>query len=214
VTALLRVEDVQLALAGRQVLKGASLEVQPGSIVCLAGGNGAGKTTLLRVAAGIFVAHAGRVRAGSLEPVRDRRSYARHVGFVSAGNDGVYGRLKVRQNLEMWAAIAYVPLARRAAAVAAAIEAFGLGELAERRSDRLSLGQRQRIRLALGTLHRPPLLLLDEPHTSLDDEGLETLTNALEAHRKGGGAVVWAAPSPDHAPLPRDAVVTIRDGRT
>jgi ABC-2 type transport system ATP-binding protein len=189
--------------------------VEPGTAVCLAGGNGAGKTTLLRVAAGIFLPRRGRVSSGGLDPVRDRARYARRIGFVTAGNDGVYARLKVRQNLELWAAIAYIPRAGRRAAVDSALARFGLEELAERRSDRLSLGQRQRIRLALGTLHAPRVLLLDEPHTSLDDVGLELLAAAIADQRDRGASVVWAAPSAAHAPLlPCDRVVEVRDGRT
>jgi ABC-2 type transport system ATP-binding protein len=179
-----------MKLHGNEILRGASLSVEPGTIVCLAGANGAGKTTLLRVAAGIFTPQSGQVHAGGLHPKRDRAQFARRIGFVTAGNDGVYARLKVRQNLQFWAAIAYLPKERRREAIDAVIEMYGLTELADRRSDRLSLGQRQRIRMALGTVHDPDVLLLDEPHTSLDDEGLDVLGRAMTTRAERGGAVV------------------------
>ena len=200
-------------LQRRRVLDGADLAVPRGSVICLAGANGAGKTTLLRVAAGILAPREGRIRMGDLELPRDRQEYSRRVGFLPAGNAGLYARLTVEQNLRLWAAIAYVPRSRRREAVDAALRAFEIEPLADRRSDRLSLGQRQRVRLALAFVHDPELLLLDEPHNSLDEAGIAVLAAALERVAQSGGAAVWAAPSPDQAALPDHGTARVQDGR-
>ena len=68
---------------------------------------------------------AGRTRS----PQRHRREYSRRLGFASAGNQGLYARLKVVQSLELWAALAYVPFAERERAVATVLEEFGLEDL-------------------------------------------------------------------------------------
>ena len=88
--------------------------------------------------------------------------------------------MRVSQQLDYWARLAYVPRERRAELVAINLQRFGLEEFAERRVDRMSQGQRQRIRLAMAFLHEPRVLLLDEPRNSLDDDGYQLLGEQIE----------------------------------
>ena len=78
--------------------------------------------------------------------------------------------------------------------------------------DRLSMGQRQRTRIAMAFLHDPDVVLLDEPHTSLDDEALALLRDVLRAHHERGGAALWAAPARTQAALDVDVAYTVEDG--
>jgi ABC-2 type transport system ATP-binding protein len=195
----------------KTILDSVDLDVEPGASVLVSGPNGAGKTTLLRVMAGVITAHSGTVRLGGLDPDADRRAYQRRLGLLSPGDRGVYARLTVRQNLEFGARIALIPRRSRQAAVERGIERFGLTELAERRSDRLSMGQRQRIRLALTFLHDPFLILLDEPSTSLDDAGIALLAGVVEEQMAGGGLVIWCAPTGAHPELPVSSSYVVRD---
>ncbi|MGH9031326.1 MAG: ABC transporter ATP-binding protein [Acidimicrobiia bacterium] len=195
------------------VLDGVDLTVEPGQIVRVGGDNGAGKTTLLRIATGIVVPDAGSVTLGELRPDRDRRSYHRRLGFLAAGDRGLYARLSVRQNLEFAAGIAFLRGRRSHDAVAGAIDRFGLTPFAERRVERLSMGQRQRVRLAMTLLHTPDLVLLDEPRTSLDESGVELLANALEDVTRRGGAALWCSPTADDAVLPYDRAYELHAGK-
>ncbi len=146
----------------------------------IGGRNGAGKTTLLRIATAILTPDAGTVTVDGLSSDSSWREYHRRIGFLSAGDRGLYNRFSVRGHLEYGARIAFVPRARRREAVDEALVRFGLTDLATRRADRLSQGQRQRLRLALTVVHDPKVLLLDEPRNSLDDEGLAMLTSAID----------------------------------
>ncbi|HKP21803.1 MAG TPA: ABC transporter ATP-binding protein [Thermoleophilaceae bacterium] len=195
------------------VLKGIDLEIEPGQLVWVGGRNGVGKTTLLRVVSGLIGATDGEVRAFGLDPKRDRRAYQRRVAFLSAGNTGVYARLTVRQQLDVWARIAFVPRAERAAAVDSALEQFMLEDLAGNRSDRLSMGQRQRLRIAMTFIGGPDLLLLDEPRTSLDGEGGAILTNAIRETIMRGGAVLWVSPTGEPIGMRFDQRHVIEDGK-
>ncbi len=186
------------------VLDGLELELAPGEVALIEGRNGVGKTTLLRIAAGIITADRGLVNAYGLSPERDARAYRRALGLLSAGDRGLYARLKVRQNLEFWAAVAFVPRAQRGAAIDRVIDRFSLEELARRRADRLSLGQRQRVRLAMAFLHDPRLVLLDEPTTSLDESGVAAVSAALADLTERGGTALWCAPSGLQSTLPVD----------
>jgi ABC-type multidrug transport system ATPase subunit len=180
---------------GPNVLDGINLMVEPGELVWIGGRNGVGKTTLLRVVSGLMDPSEGEVRAFGMHPFRNRREYQRKVGFLSAGNHGLYARLSVRRQLDIWARIAYIPRERRREVVERLMYEFDLGPLAKQRSDRLSMGQRQRLRLAMTFIAEPELVLLDEPRTSLDSEGGAMLHAAIRNVIDRGGSVVWCSPT-------------------
>jgi len=206
------IRGVSRRYRSRTVLKGVDLQVDPGTSVLVTGPNGAGKTTLLRIAAGVITPDRGSVSVSGLEPEANRREYQRRVGFLSAGDRALYARLSVRQNLDFWARLALLPRPKRVAAIERAIDHFELAEFAGRRTDRLSMGQRQRTRLAMAFMHEPALVLLDEPTTSLDQDGIELVVHACEEHTARGGAILWCAPTGDHGRLPADRAYEISDG--
>jgi heme ABC exporter ATP-binding subunit CcmA len=195
-----------------EVLRGVDIALEPGSRAFLGGRNGAGKTTLLRICAGLVAPHAGEVRLGGLHPVRDRRAFQSRLGYLPAGNGGLYARLTVRQNLEFWASLALLSGSRRTAAVDGALAAFELEGMERSRVDRISMGQRQRVRLAMTFIHEPSVVLLDEPHTSLDDEALALLRGALDLHGDRGGSAIWCAPGSAQAGIDTDVSFWIEDG--
>jgi len=177
------------------VLEATDLAIESGTLVSVFGANGSGKTTLLRILAGLILPDAGAVRLGGLDPQRNRAAYQRRIGFLSAGYGGMYARLTVRRQLDFWARIALVPAPRRAPACDEAMARFDLFALAGRRLDRLSMGQRQRVRLAMAFLHRPDLVLLDEPWNSLDEEGEHLLAASLIELRSRGGSAICCTPT-------------------
>ena len=200
------------AWAGRSVLSGIDVRLPPGRLIRIKGANGAGKTTLLRIAAGLVRPDAGSVRLRDLHPERDRTSFVGAVGFLSAGDRGLYSRLSARRHLELAYDLSLAERRRRRPAVEAAIEQFALEPFAGRRVDRVSTGQRQRTRLALTFLHAPEVVLLDEPANSLDDAGIAVLGGALERLRERGGGAIWCAPSATDPPLPFDERFVLHDG--
>lgn len=196
------------------VLAGIDLTIDAGTAVHIGGPNGSGKTTLLRVAAGIIRPEEGRVRLGSLDVETDRAAFHRQIGFLSAASTGLYARLTVRDHVRLWSRLGFVRRSRRAASCERVVDAFDLRPLERRRVDRLSMGQRQRVRLAGAFVHDPRVVLLDEPGNSLDEHGLELL--AVEVHRlcREGGAAVWCSPVAGHRDTPQfDRWLTLSTGR-
>ncbi|HZV74505.1 MAG TPA: ABC transporter ATP-binding protein [Conexibacter sp.] len=199
--------------AKEPVLAGIELELAPGAVAWIAGSNGAGKTTLLRIVAGLLAPDGGTVRLDGMAPDRERAAYQRAIGLISAGDRGLHARLTVRQDLGYWAGLAMLGRAAGRAAVERAIEAFDLGGLAGHRVDRLSMGQRQRVRIAMAFMHEPRLLLLDEPTTSLDEEGRACLHAAVAERVAAGCAVLWCSPTGERPGVPLDAQYALVGGR-
>jgi len=195
------------------VLSNVNLTLHAGEVTWIGGRNGVGKTTLLRLAAGILLPQRGSVRMGELTPTAKSGRYQRRIGYLSAGDRGLHARMRVRQQLDYWARLAYVPRAHRAMLVAAVLGHFGLRELSEQRVDRMSMGQRQRIRLAMAFLHEPRVLLLDEPRNSLDDEGYTLLGSQIERVTAAGATVLWCSPRGEDRVLTCDAGYTLEGGR-
>ena len=172
------------------VLDDVGLEVSAGECIAVTGRNGAGKTTLLRIAAGLIIPDAGDVRIGGLDLERDRTACQRRIGFLSAGNTGLYARLSVERAPRLLGAAADDPAStREARRSSSVIERFELAR-ALRPPRRPALdGAAPAVRLALAFLHGPVLVLLDEPRSSLDEEGAALLRDAVlervAARRRG-----------------------------
>jgi ABC-2 type transport system ATP-binding protein len=195
------------------VLDGVDLRLDLGTKTWIGGRNGAGKTTLLRIAAGLIDPDQGRVQAWGFGPREKRSRYHRLVAFLPAGDRGLYARLSVRHQLRFWAGMAMIDSATRESRIEETIDAFGLRELADQRVDRMSMGQRQRVRIAMTFLPEPETVLLDEPLTSLDSEGAVLLERAIDGLIDRGGALLWCSPSGDHPEREFDSDWILENGR-
>jgi ABC-type multidrug transport system ATPase subunit len=195
------------------VLDGLDLTLKEGTMTWVGGRNGAGKTTMLRIAAGLIDPEHGTVQAWGITPRQSRARYQQLVSFLPAGDRGLYARLTVRKQLEFCARIALLPRAGVRPAVEEAIASFELAELADRRVDRISMGQRQRLRIAMTFLPAPEVVLLDEPLTSLDSQGAELLQSAIGQLLARDGAVLWCSPSGEHLDVTFDSRWMLEAGR-
>jgi ABC-2 type transport system ATP-binding protein len=196
-----------------KVLEGVDLTLDLGTRIWIGGRNGVGKTTLLRIAAGLIDPDQGRATVYGLSPHENRVRYQRNVTFLPAGDRGLYARLTVRRQLEFWARIAMLDPRRLDEEVSKMIADFNLEDLAERRVDRMSMGQRQRLRLAMTFIGAPDVILLDEPLTSLDSQGADLLETAIERTLERHGAVLWCSPIGEHLDQPFDSRLILDDGR-
>lgn len=150
-------DGVSVVRGGATVLADVTLGVAPGAIVAVVGGDGAGKSSLLAVFAGLLSPSAGRTRA----PQRSR------LGFLPS-TSGVYPDLTVIENLRFAAAVHGMPRGAATDRVAALLDVTGLTEVADRPGGLLSGGTRQKLGVAMSLVHRPDLLILDEPTTGVD----------------------------------------------
>jgi heme exporter protein A len=168
---------------GRRVgLEPVSFALQGPGVTAVTGPNGSGKSTLLRIMAGLLRSVRGAsaltVDGRSIAPAERRR----WVGF-SSPDLAFYEELSAAENLRFVAETR--AMEAPAAAVAAALARVGLSSRADDRVSALSSGLKQRLRLAFALLHRPPVLLLDEPGSHMDEEGRVMLAGLVERERRG-----------------------------
>jgi ABC-type multidrug transport system ATPase subunit len=213
--ALLVVSALSKWWPGRDAptLDALDLEMRPGDVLSITGRNGAGKTTLLRILGGLVAPDSGNVRFGDISLGQRRSAYQRQIGLLTPGDRGLYARVTVQGNLDLWARMALLDATERAAAIAHCSRRFALAELNDIRVDRLSMGQRQRLRLALAFLHQPRLVLLDEPATSLDSDALALLQSAVDDLAERGGLCIAVAPEGAESGMHRGDRLILRDGR-
>jgi heme exporter protein A len=177
---------------GRQrALGGVSLRLAAGQVTTLLGENGAGKSTLLSILAGITRPSRGTVCLDDL-PLEEVESevFRRALGVLSH-EPRCYGDLSPRENLRLFGRLYDVAAGPRLESqIAEWLTTVGLDRAADRAARGLSRGMLQRLALARTLFHRPQLLLLDEPHTGLDQAGAALLSRLLTAERQRGALVV------------------------
>ena len=196
--AALRADGVSKRYGDRAALRDVSFGAARGELVAIIGPNGAGKTTLLSILAGIQPPTSGTVSRGP-----------REVGWVPQ-SPAVYGKLSVAENLRLFARLEKV--GDTEAAVAAMLEQTGLAERADDELGELSGGNRQRVNIAVGLLADPPVLLLDEPSSSLDPRQRERLWEFIGALAARGTAVVFSTHNVGEAERYADRVLVLADG--
>jgi heme exporter protein A len=184
---LLAATGLSRSFGRRRVLHDIELTLDPGEALAVAGPNGAGKSTLLRLLAGLMRPSAGEVRVLG-RPVRGDDGDARRAIGLLSHETMLYDDLTLLENLT-FAATLY-GMARPRAAAMAALEEAGLAVRAEELPRRLSRGLLQRAAIARALLHRPRLLLLDEPFTALDAASADRLRSELRSALESGLGVV------------------------
>ena len=184
-----------------------SFELAAGEIFALLGPNGAGKTTTLRMLAGLIAPSAGTVHIDG-QPMTVASSQLRsRIGFLTEA-PGLWDRLTVRQNLMVYARLH--GLADPAAAVATALDLFGIANRAGDPTAQLSKGLKQRVALARTLLHNPSIVLLDEPTAGLDPESAHETRALILRLREDRRAVVISTHNLDEVDRVANRVAVIR----
>jgi ABC-2 type transport system ATP-binding protein/sodium transport system ATP-binding protein len=193
-TKRFRLDDGQVLLAVDRL----SLHVAPGEVYGLLGPNGAGKTTTMRMVLGLLEPDSGFVSVGGVETSQNPDEVKRRIGFVAA-NDGVYPWSTVRETLAFFADLYDVDPTIAEQRIESLAELLEFTGYLDRRAGGLSTGQRQRVTLARGLIHDPPVIMLDEPTRGLDVIGCKTVYDYVAHLRRLGKSVVICTHGLDEA---------------
>jgi ABC-2 type transport system ATP-binding protein len=164
---MIEVSDLKKSYGSVEALRGVSFDIAPGQIVGLLGPNGAGKTTIIKILTGYLQQDAGMVKVDGLDVLTHTREVQARIGYLPE-NAPLYPELSVQGYLRFMADLRAIPPAEQPARISEAVYATGLAEHLTRPIGTLSKGFRQRVGLAQAILHRPKLLILDEPTVGLD----------------------------------------------
>ena len=183
----LEIQNVWKYYGDYPALRDVTFNVEEGSCLALLGRNGAGKTTLLKILAGLSKPGKGAVRVMG----EDARAQVtrRRIGVLGHGI-GIYDELSAYENLMLFARLYSVPKPEHV--VSEWLERTGLERVREGLVREFSRGMRQRLAVARAFLHKPSLMLLDEPFTALDDRGIAVLQDFLNDARRAGRTIIMS----------------------
>ncbi|MEM7445535.1 MAG: ABC transporter ATP-binding protein [Pseudomonadota bacterium] len=202
--------SVEFDFGRRRILRDVSFQVPAGEITVLVGPNGAGKSTAFRLIVGELTPKRGTIRFGpngyGPSDVADR-----DIGLVPQ-QIALVERLSLRENLRLFAAIAGVRHKDRASRITEAMEAVGLAERANDHVKNLSGGQRRLANVAAALVHRPAVLMLDEPTAGVDASARMQLYSLLRERRQSGTAILMTTHDLAEADQLADGVVVLVDG--
>ena len=188
-----------------RAVRGVDISIAPGETVALLGPNGAGKSTTIDMLLGLLAPDAGNVTLFGMSPAEAIKAGA--VGaMLQVG--GVIQYLSVRELITMVASLYPNPLD-----VDEVIELTGIADLAQRKTTKLSGGQTQRLRFAIGLVSNPDLLVLDEPTAAMDVEGRRDFWTTMRQFTARGKTVVFATHYLEEADAYADRIILMAHGR-
>jgi len=212
----LRIHGLRRAFGPRAILHDLSLELAAGQYVAIVGESGAGKSTLLNLIAGLDRPDSGRIEIGgddigALDEAGRTRLRRQRVGFVFQAFH-ILPHLTVAQNVELPLVLLGVATDERRARAQALLAEVGLGDRGTSAPRELSGGELQRVAVARALVHRPALLLADEPTGNLDPETADGVLTLLATTIRRSGACGILVTHSQHAAATADRVLQLRQG--
>jgi putative ABC transport system ATP-binding protein len=213
---MLTISGLVKGYGGRTILDGLSLTVEPGVTVAIVGESGAGKSTLLNLIAGLETPDAGRIELAGTDLAAlndDGRTRVRRqaVGFVFQAFH-IIPHLTALENTMLPLVLQGVGAGERVARAQHMLEAVGLGERAQSMPGELSGGELQRVAIARALVHRPALVLADEPTGNLDPDTAQTVLALLAANARAGEAATILVTHSEAAAQSADRVLRLAHG--
>ncbi len=191
---------------------GVSFLAADGAITGLLGPNGAGKTTLQRMLSTLVAPDAGSAIIDGLDIVRDRYRVRAGIGVLSDAR-GLYTRLTARENVRYYGRLHGMSGTALDARIDLLFSGLGLGELADRRTQGFSHGERMKVAIARALVHDPATLLLDEPTNGLDIMSIRSLRDLLHGLRAAGKCILFSTHVMQEVSALCDTIVIIGHGR-
>jgi ABC-2 type transport system ATP-binding protein len=206
---MLEIKDLHKRFGDTVALDGVSLTAAPGEVVGFVGANGAGKTTTMRIAMGVLAADSGQiVYNGSPLGVEQRRRF----GYMPSER-GLYPKMKTGEQIAYFGELHGMTRAEARRAAADLLEQLNLTDRAGDFVQDLSLGNQQRVQLAVSLVHDPEALILDEPFSGLDPIAVDVMGTALKDRAADGAPVIFSSHQLDLIERLCDSVVIIGNGR-
>jgi sodium transport system ATP-binding protein len=209
---VIQTDGLQKSFAGRNAVNGLTFSAANGAITGLVGPNGSGKTTTLRLITGLLHPDGGQALVDGIDPSRDPIGARRRIGALTDGL-GNYPRLTTREHLRYFGELRGMPAQEIEARTQHLLNLFEMHEIADRRAQGFSQGERMKLALARAVINDPPNILLDEPANGLDVASVRALRTLLDGFRDAGKCVLLSSHMMAEVATVCDAVVVVARGK-
>jgi heme exporter protein A len=207
---MIRIRGLEKSFGSHRVLRGIDLDVAQGDCLALIGPNGAGKTTLLRILATLSRPNAGSIQLDGIDLNADAQASRRRIGFLSH-QPLLYSDLTAEENLRFYGQMYDVP--DRGKRISEMLDRVGLENSRHDLVRTFSRGMRQRLSIARALMHNPPVLLMDEPYTGLDQQASKMLDEILQNVGVDAHTVILTTHDLEHGWQISNRIAMLIDGK-
>ncbi len=209
---MIEIQDLKKSFGAVKAVDGVDLVAKDGEITGLLGPNGAGKTTTLRMLYTLMKPEAGHIRVDGIDITTDPDGVRRRLGVLPDAR-GLYKRLTARENIEYFGRLQGLDEAQLKTRTDALIKALDIGDIASRRTEGFSNGQRVKTAIARALVHDPRNVILDEPTNGLDVMATRTLREFMRGLRAEGRCVLFSSHIMQEVAALCDRIIVIAKGR-
>lgn len=203
---------VDKSVNGVLAVNNLSFEVENGKILGILGMNGAGKSTTLRMLSTIFTPTSGEIFLNGVNMHNNILEIRKSIGFLS-GSTGIYKRLTARETLTYFARLNFLSEEKIKSRIAELTELLNMGEFIDRRCEKLSTGQKQKVNIGRTIIHDPTLLILDEATTGLDVVAKQSIINFIKQMRSPNRVILFSTHHMDEVEMLCDSIIILHKGQ-
>ena len=209
---MIRVKDLQKSYGSLRAVDGISFEVPEGQMLGFLGPNGAGKTTTLSMISGLLKPDRGQVSIGEIDVWHSPKEAKRILGLVPQ-DLALYEELTARENLMFWGSLFHLPRSELKANIEVWLERVGLKDRAKEAVSKFSGGMKRRLNLAIGLVHNPKVVLLDEPTVGIDPQARKNILDIIREIVKEGSTILFTTHHLEEAEALCDRIAIIDHGK-
>jgi len=209
---MIRVEDLQKSYGSLRAVDGISFEIPEGELFGFLGPNGAGKTTSLSMISGLLKPDRGRVSIGEIDVWHSPKEAKRILGLVPQ-DLALYEELTARENLMFWGSLFHLPRSELKANIDVWLGRVGLADRAKEAVSKFSGGMKRRLNLAIGLVHNPKVVLLDEPTVGIDPQARKNILDIIREIAKEGSTILFTTHHLEEAEALCDRIAIIDHGK-
>ena len=211
-SVMVEVKDLTMRYGERTALSGIGFQIDRGELFGLLGPNGAGKTTLISILSTLIKPSSGQVKIGSLDVLRQPKKIKHLIGTVPQ-EIALYPTLSTRENLSFYGRMYGLHGLKLKKRIDELLEMIGLTDRKDERVQKFSGGMKRRLNLAVGLLHEPKLLLLDEPMVGVDPQSRNHILESIRTLKSEGTTMIYTTHYMEEAEQLCDRVAILDEGR-
>lgn len=211
-SVMVEVKDLTMRYGERTALTGIGFEIDRGELFGLLGPNGAGKTTLISILSTLLKPSSGQVKIGSLDVLHQGKEIKHFIGTVPQ-EIALYPTLSARENLNFYGRMYGLHGLQLKKRIDELLEMIRLTDRRHERVQKFSGGMKRRLNLAVGLIHRPKLLLLDEPMVGVDPQSRNHILESIKTLKSEGTTMIYTTHYMEEAEQLCDRVAILDEGR-